>query len=98
MEVQWYIYFTVTVGGIPNQTKDVKNHDVKANWSAAEKERYWNGEKYLNIYMLWKYIGQDAEISKDVYLSEWILKDILLCRLSFLNLLISCNIQYTGIR
>ena len=40
----------VTVGGIPNQTKDVKNHDVKANRRVLRKKKDAGmGNKYLNV-------------------------------------------------
>ena len=82
----------------------VINQDVEADWiDAAGQERCWNGEQLKSqIYRLWVYIGQDTKISKDVHQLErrlytcW--KKSLLDRLSLLNMLISCNIQYSGAR
>ena len=53
MSVRWDVYCMVMVGGIPNQTKVVINHDVEANWPVRQKRGDAGmGGKCSGIYML----------------------------------------------
>ena len=45
------MYCMVMVGGIHNQMKDVKNHDVKANWTDAAKKNVAGMGNKIFIYI-----------------------------------------------